>query len=119
LLDDRGLQAGISLWTIFERDVAIFRSKDRADFATRLVIAGSNDSRAALVTPPDQTPAAWQNATNVALHARPRLNVIGTYKKMAPATRPHGGLSPGALRRVQYRSSYAGRCRGIIDASFR
>jgi hypothetical protein len=64
------------------------------------VIAGSNDSRAALVTPPDQTPAAWQNATNVALHARPRLNVIGTYKKMAPATRPHGGLSPGALRRV-------------------
>jgi transcriptional regulator of acetoin/glycerol metabolism len=70
LLDDRGLQAGISLWTIFERDVAIFRRKDRTDIATRLMIAGSNDSSAALVTPPDQTLTAWQNATNVAFHTR-------------------------------------------------
>jgi transcriptional regulator of acetoin/glycerol metabolism len=101
LLDDQRLQAGIGLWTIFQRDVEMFRCKDRADFATRLVIAGSNDSCAALVTPPDQTRAAWQNATNVALHARPRLNVIGTSEKMAPAAQSHGGLSPGALRRVR------------------
>jgi transcriptional regulator of acetoin/glycerol metabolism/AraC-like DNA-binding protein len=101
LLDDRGLQAGISLWTIFERDVAIFRRKDRTDIATRLMIAGSNDSSAALVTPPDQTLTAWQNATNVAFHTRPRLDVIGTVEKMAPATQLHGGLSPGALRRVR------------------
>src|SRR5882762_6434633 len=52
LLDDRELRAGVSLWTIFERDLDLFRRKDRADLGTRLLLAGSNDSRSALVTPP-------------------------------------------------------------------
>jgi AraC-like DNA-binding protein len=101
LLDDRGLQAGVSLWTIFERDLELFRRKDGTDIATRLVIAGSNDGRSALVTPPDQAFAAWRNAGSVALHARPRLDVIDTLGKVAPAPQSHGGLSPGAMRRVR------------------
>ena len=44
LLDDRGLHAGISLWSIFERDLDLFRRKDRTDTSVRLLIAGSNDS---------------------------------------------------------------------------
>jgi transcriptional regulator of acetoin/glycerol metabolism len=36
LLDDRGLQAGVSLWTIFELDVDLFRGRDRTDISTRL-----------------------------------------------------------------------------------
>ena len=99
LLDDRGLQAGVSLWTIFEPDLELFRRRDRADISTRLVIAGSNDSRSALVTPPVQT--AWRDATNVALHVRPRLDVIGSLAKMALAPQAHGGLSPSAMRRVR------------------
>jgi len=51
MLDDRGLRAGISLWTIFERDLDLLRRKDRTDIRTRLVVAGSSDSRPALVTP--------------------------------------------------------------------
>src|ERR1700730_376551 len=51
MLDDRGLQAGTSLWSIFEPDLDLFRRRDRADISTRLVIAGSNDSRSALVMP--------------------------------------------------------------------
>lgn len=101
LLDDRGLQAGVSLWTIFEREAELFRRKDSSDIVARLVIAGSNDSRSALVTPPDQTFAALRNATSAALHARPRLDVIGTLGKMTPAPQIHGGLSPGAMRRVR------------------
>ena len=101
LLDDRGLQAGVSLWTVFERDLELFRRKDGTDVATRLVIAGSNDSRSALVTPPDPDFADWRNAANVALHARPRLDAISTLAKMAPAPQAHGGLSPGAMRRVR------------------
>jgi hypothetical protein len=31
MLDDRGLRAGVSLWTIFERDPDLFRRKDRTD----------------------------------------------------------------------------------------
>src|SRR5258708_7524912 len=42
LLDDRGLRAGISLWSIFERDVELFRRQDRTDISARLLIAGSN-----------------------------------------------------------------------------
>jgi AraC-like DNA-binding protein/PAS domain-containing protein len=101
LLDDRGFQAGASLWTIFERDLELFRRKDTADIATRLVIAGSHDSRSVLVTPPIQPFADWRNAANAALHARPRLDVISTLGKMAPAPQAHGGLSPAALRRVR------------------
>jgi transcriptional regulator of acetoin/glycerol metabolism len=68
LLDDRGLRAGVSLWTIFERDLDLFRRKDRTDISTRLLVAGS---RPALVTPPDPIMGASSNQTN--LHTRPRL----------------------------------------------
>lgn len=101
LLDDRGLEAGVSLWTIFERDLELFRHKDRNDLARRLVIAGSNDNRSALVTPPDQTLASWRNPTSAALHARPRMDLVNTLGKMTLARQTHGGLSPGAMRRVR------------------
>ena len=38
---------------------------------------------------------------DVALHARPRLDMIDALEKIAPAPQAHGGLSPGAMRRVQ------------------
>jgi AraC-like DNA-binding protein len=99
LLDDRGLQAGISLWTIFEPDMELFRRRERTDIGTRLVIAGSHDSRPALVTPPALTFS--RNATNVALHTRPRLDAIDSLGKIAPAPHAQGGLSPGAMRRIR------------------
>ena len=71
MLDDRGLRAGISLWSIFERNVDIFRHQDRTDFSVRLLIAGSNDSRPALVTPPDRPVTASNNPTSHDLHTRP------------------------------------------------
>ncbi len=100
LLDDQGLQAGVSLWTVFERDVESFRRKDGADIAVRLVIAGGNESRAALVTAPDRNGATRRDATNAVLHARPRLDLVGSLAKVAPA-QVHGGLAPGAMRRVR------------------
>src|SRR5437588_8668587 len=63
MLDDRGLLAGTSLWSIFERDVDLFRRQDRGDISARLLIAGSNGSRHALVTPPEPTGAS-SNPTN-------------------------------------------------------
>ena len=99
LLDDRGLGAGVSLWTVFERDLGLFRRKDRTDICTRLVFAGSNESRPALVTPPDHAKGASSNPMN--LHTRPRLDSIRTLLKVAPAPQAHGGLSAGAMRRVR------------------
>src|SRR3982074_2874486 len=74
LLDDRGLRTGVSLWTIFERDPGLFRRKERAELGTRLLLAGSNDSRRALVTPPHHhVVRATNDPTNFRWHARPRL----------------------------------------------
>jgi transcriptional regulator of acetoin/glycerol metabolism len=100
LLDDRGLRAGISLWSIFERDLDLFRRRDQTDISVRLLIAGSNDSRPALVTPPEHPMSASSNPTNCNLHTRPRLGSIDI-SKLPPPPQAHGGLSPGAMRRVR------------------
>src|SRR5262249_35747901 len=99
LLDDRRLRAGVSLWTIFERDLDLFRRKDRTDIYTRLLVAGSHESRPALVTPPDHSMGASSSPTNP--HVRPRLDSIQTFLRFAPAPQAHGGLSAGAMRRVR------------------
>ena len=101
LLDDRALRAGMSFWTIFERDLELFRRKDQSDISTRLVLAGSNDSRPALVTPPHQNISASSNPATVKLHTRSRLDLIDSLLKLTPASQAHGGLSAGALRRVR------------------
>ena len=100
MLDDRGLRAGSSLWSIFERDDGLFRRQGRADFSVRLLVAASNDSRPALVTPPDQPMTASSNAANRNLHERPRLGSIDV-STLPPAPQAYGGLSPGAIRRVR------------------
>src|ERR1700722_16612297 len=97
MLDDRGLQAGTSLWSIFERNIDLFRRQHRGDISARLLIAGSNDSRPALVTPPDH-PMTASNPTNCNLHTRPRSIDISTPPR---TTQAYGGLSPGAMRRVR------------------
>src|SRR5882724_1229824 len=74
LLDDRGLHAGTSLWSIFERNIDLFRRQDPTDISARLLIAGSNDSRPALVTPPGHP------MTDANLHTRPRLSSIDISK---------------------------------------
>jgi AraC-like DNA-binding protein len=102
MLDDRGLRSGISLWTIFERDLDLFRRKDGADIFTRLLLAGSNESRPAIVTPPDHTTMPPNDRTSLMLHTRPRLDSIDTLLKLPPAApQAHGGLSAGAMRRVR------------------
>src|SRR4029077_7230062 len=45
LVDDRALRAGVSLWTLFEQDRALFRRKDTTYIPTLLVIAGSDETR--------------------------------------------------------------------------
>jgi len=101
LLDDHKLRTGVSLWALFERDVELFRRKDGADIATRLVIAGSSETRPALVTPPERAIGGWRNPTNVAMHARPRLDSLGALRKLMPPPQALGGLSPCAMRRVR------------------
>jgi transcriptional regulator of acetoin/glycerol metabolism len=44
LLDDRGLQAGVTLWKFFERNLDLFRRKNGTDLCTPLLITGGSDS---------------------------------------------------------------------------
>src|SRR6516164_9670552 len=83
LLDDYRLRTGVSLWTIFERDPGLFRRKDLADIPTQLVVAGSDETWPALVTPPESGRAAWQQARSDALHTRPRLDSLATLRQRA------------------------------------
>ena len=100
LLDDRGLRTGISLWSIFERDLDLFRRRAWTDTSVQLVIAESNTRQPALLTPPDHPLTASSNPTNYNLHTRPRLGSIA-FSKLPHAPQVHGGLSPGAMRRVR------------------
>jgi transcriptional regulator of acetoin/glycerol metabolism/AraC-like DNA-binding protein len=96
-LDDQRIGAGVSLWSLFERNLALFRHKDRPDIATRLVIVGTNEAWPALVTPPN---SAGRNTTDAALHARPRLELLNTLRQPAPAPQARGGLPSHTMRRV-------------------
>jgi AraC-like DNA-binding protein len=100
MLDDRRLQAGVSLWNIFERDRGLFRRKDTADIPMRLVIAGSDEAWRALVTPPERTSDAWRNTAAIALHTRPRLDLLAGMREPVPVPQMRGGLPPSAMRRV-------------------
>ncbi len=101
LLDDQRLRTGLSLWSLFERDAGLFRRKDIADVATRLVIAGSNETWPALVTPPENALGAWRNPTSAGHHTRPRLHLLAGLRQPAPPPQARGGLPPGAMRRVR------------------
>ena len=99
LLDDEGLQAGVSLWTLFERDRALFRRHDAGDIATRLVIAGSDELLPTLVTPPDRGfSSARQDLASIALHARPRSDALTHLPLSTPARQARGVSSPPPCR---------------------
>src|SRR5712672_676357 len=82
LLDDQRLRTGVSLWTLFERDPVLFRRKDTDDFATGLIIAGSDETWPALVTPPQSTLGA-RNPMSASLHTRPRVNIVASLERSA------------------------------------
>src|ERR1700757_3020965 len=92
LIDDETLQTGLSLWSLFERDRALFQRQDSGDIATRLVIAGSDEALPALVTPPERGFGASQNAASIAVHTRPRSDVLAHLPLLAPARQARGGL---------------------------
>jgi AraC-like DNA-binding protein len=116
LLDDHKLRTGVSLWAVFERDVELFRCKVAADIPARLMVAGSNETWSALVTPPEAAFGGWRTPANVALHARPRLDSIGALRKLARAPQANGGLSPYAMRRVrEHVDAHLSESMGLAD----
>jgi transcriptional regulator of acetoin/glycerol metabolism len=93
------LCVGDSLWGLFNREMAIFRRRDPTDVPTRLTLTDGGGSFFALVTSPDKSA---RSTMPVALHARPRLDLLPTLRtSMPPPAPPRGGVSPAAMRRVR------------------
>jgi AraC-like DNA-binding protein len=91
---------GISLWTLFEKDLTLFRSKELRDIPTQLIPAGTAESWSALITPPDGDLTPWREL-DANLHTRPRIGEIGFIRQLTSAPVARGGLSPSVLRRVR------------------
>jgi transcriptional regulator of acetoin/glycerol metabolism/AraC-like DNA-binding protein len=101
LLDDAKIARGVSLWSFFERDGALFRvTNDCIDRIARLVFAGSHDSCVALLTPPESR-ALSANLGRAAMYTRPRLDVVSSLPAGELPVPLRGGLSGGAMRRVR------------------
>jgi len=116
LLDDQRLRTGVSLWSFFERDLGLFRRKEAPHVATRLTIAGSNETWPALVTPPESTLGARPSRTSAALHTRPPLNALASLRQRAPPAQARGGLPPGAMRRVrEYVDAHLGESMDLAE----
>ena len=90
----------ISLWTLFEKDLALFRSRDRRDIPAQLIPAGSAETWSALITPPDTDLTPWREL-EASLHTRPRIGETGFIRQLTGAPVARGGLSPNVLRRVR------------------
>jgi AraC-like DNA-binding protein len=101
LLDDHVLRKGVSLWSMFERNPALFRRNDSADIPTRLVMSGGVETCPALVTPPERVSGSLVSSTSTALHARPRLDQLRAVQQLIAAPPARGGLPPVAMRRVR------------------
>jgi AraC-like DNA-binding protein len=101
LFDDRGLGAGISLWSVFERNVALFRHRDGGDLPACLVVSGSNEPTPVLLTPPAATSRAMASSTVIALHARPRLDLLQMLRDLTPPPPARGGLPARTMNRVR------------------
>jgi AraC-like DNA-binding protein len=101
MLDEYRLRDGLSLWALFDRDPTLFQRRDAGDITAQLVVAGTDESWPALVTPPEVGRAAWRRAESYALHMRPRLDSLATGRQRASHPPARGGLPPGAMRRVR------------------
>jgi AraC-like DNA-binding protein len=97
LLDDQALRGGISLWSLFEQNRALFRRRDATDIPTRLFFAGTNEACPALITPPER----GSSSVNLVLHTRPRLDALSSLLAPPPAPQTRGGVPPAAMRRVR------------------
>src|SRR6266850_1868175 len=97
-LDAARLVAGVSLWTVFERNPLVFRRCEGNDLAASLIRLGSSDSWQALITPPASR-SAGRGSMDDEPHIRPRSTPLATTPNIGIDAQ-RGGLAPVALRRV-------------------
>jgi AraC-like DNA-binding protein len=99
-LDESGLRAGISLWLLFKRNLALFRGNYGADVTARLLVEGSHETCPAIITAPADRPDGQQSIASTVHHTHPRFELLAYVRDPAPPAVARGGLPPAAMRRV-------------------
>jgi AraC-like DNA-binding protein len=100
-LDQRALDCGTSLWSIFARSGGLFRRGANADYPVRLTSAQGDEALFALVSTPVMGLHGYLGKFDSMLRMQPRLAVLGGLQRRFELECPRGGLAPGVLRRVQ------------------
>ncbi|OLC31456.1 MAG: hypothetical protein AUH28_14190 [Acidobacteria bacterium 13_1_40CM_56_16] len=100
-LDDRLLEKGLRLSTLFEENPSVVLSNDEEDVALQLV--RSNDAQLwyVLITPPGLV-SKRRSLLGAETHTRPRIGSLGSSPGPAILKEDaHGGLPPASIRRVR------------------
>jgi AraC-like DNA-binding protein/PAS domain-containing protein len=99
-LDDESLSGGVPLSTVFDHDRSIFRCNREQDVAARFTRVGTDERWHVLVTPPLCGSRGWRSATDVAIHARPRMSMLRNAPIAESLPPNRGGLSPARTHRI-------------------
>jgi AraC-like DNA-binding protein len=98
-LDGERLLKGVSLWSLFDRNPSLLRHSRGGDIAVVLTRTDRAEAWKALITPPE-SPAAWRDSRDDALHIRPRSGLLARVSSMETNQGLRGGLAPVVLHRV-------------------
>ncbi len=99
-LDDERLSGGVPLSTAFDHDRSIFCSNSEQDGAARFTRVGTDERWHVLITPPLCGSRGWRSATDVAIHARPRMSMLRNAPIAESLPPNRGGLSPARTHRI-------------------
>ncbi|MDB5985927.1 MAG: hypothetical protein JWR16_980 [Nevskia sp.] len=99
-LDQRHIEAGVDIWSIFDRNPTVLRGLSRGDSPVRLLRAGAAERWYGLISPPQLGTSTSQRRSE-ALHTRPRLALLAGVEPSAAQASFGGGLAPGLLRRLR------------------
>jgi len=99
-LDDERLSGGVPLSTAFDHDRSIFCSNSEQDVAARFTRVGTDERWHVLITPPLCGSRGWRSATDVAIHARPRMSMLRNAPIAESLPPNRGGLSPARTHRI-------------------
>jgi AraC-like DNA-binding protein len=100
VLDDERLSDGVPLSTVFDHDRSIFRRNREQDVAARFTRVDTDESWHVLITPPLCGSRGWRSATDVAIHARPRISMLHNAPIVESPPPSRGGLSPARTHRI-------------------
>jgi AraC-like DNA-binding protein len=95
------LGSGPTLWSLFEKDAALFRNSNIGDIHAALVTLGGAQIWTAIITPPETGALHQRGPEYSTMHSRPRLDSIGRVRRPAPPDSSVGGLTPRALQRIR------------------